>query len=46
MISDFIRAKIRKRILNATGIKPVTFMHFYRKPTDEAISPNVEEDKL
>jgi len=46
MISDFIRAKIRKRILNATGIKPVTFMHFYRRPTDEAISPNVEEDKL
>ena len=37
MISDFIRAKIRKKILNTTGIKPVTFMHFYRRPSEDII---------
>ena len=31
LIADMVRAKIRKGILKATGIKPVTFMHFYRR---------------
>ena len=30
IISDMVRAKIRKAIFKATGIKPVTFLHFYR----------------
>ncbi len=34
LIADMVRAKIRKGILKATGIKPVTFMHFYRRPKD------------
>lgn len=30
-ISEFIRSKIRKSVFKATNIKPVTFMHFYKK---------------
>lgn len=30
MVADMVCAKIRKKIANETGIKPVTFMHFYR----------------
>lgn len=30
-IEEYIRAKIRKMIYKATDIKPVTFMHFYKK---------------
>jgi len=46
IISDFVRAKIRKKIFNATGIKPVTFMHFYRRPSEDIILHNLSEDKL
>lgn len=46
LIIDFIRAKIRKKILNVTGIKPVTFMHFYRRADGETANCQVsEEDK-
>lgn len=45
IISDMVRAKIRKAIFKATGIKPVTFLHFYRQRKDEAILPISEEDK-
>lgn len=45
LVADFIRAKIRKRILQATGIKPVTFMHFYRCSKAGATPLNSEEDK-
>ena len=31
LVSDMVRAKIRKAIMKTTGIKPVTFMHFFRK---------------
>lgn len=31
-ISEYICAKIRKMIYKKTDIKPVTFMHFYKKP--------------
>lgn len=31
-VIDYIRGKIRKRIFNVTGIKPVVVMHFYKKP--------------
>ena len=34
-IEEYIRAKIRKKILNATDIKPVVYMHFYKKPDSE-----------
>jgi len=44
MVSDFIRAKIRKKILNATGIKPVTFMHFFRRLNNDIIHSDAEED--
>ena len=30
-VSEYIRAKIRKQVYKATDIKPVTFMHFYKK---------------
>lgn len=30
-IKEYIQAKIRKMILKATDIKPVTFMHFYKR---------------
>ena len=30
-ITDYIRGVVRKTIENRTGIKPVTFMHFYKK---------------
>jgi len=33
-ISEFIRSKIRKLVYKATNIKPVTFMHFYKKSID------------
>ena len=45
IISDMVRAKIRKAIMKETGIKPVTFMHFYRRQSEEAILPDVKEDK-
>ena len=47
IISDYIRAKIRKAIYNQTGIKPVTFMHFFRRRDDEANPdfPDEAEDK-
>lgn len=31
-IKEYISAKIRKRIFTKTGIKPVVFMHFHKKP--------------
>lgn len=31
-VEEYIRAKIRKAVFKATDIKPVTFMHFYKKP--------------
>lgn len=31
-IEEYIRAKIRKIIFKETDIKPVTFMHFYKRP--------------
>ena len=34
-LKDYIAAKIRKKVFNATGIKPVTFMHFYKTSSDE-----------
>ena len=30
-VKEYISAKIRKRIYNQTGIKPVVFMHFHKK---------------
>ena len=30
-VKEYISAKIRKKIYNATGIKPVVFMHFYKE---------------
>ena len=33
-VKEYIAAKIRKRIFNATGIKPVTFIHFYKRSRD------------
>ena len=49
-LKDYIAAKIRKKVFNATGIKPVTFIHFYKKPTaEEEITfesgEDFEEDK-
>lgn len=37
-LKEYIAAKIRKRIFNATGIKPVTFMHFYKRSRDGEVS--------
>ena len=36
-IKEYIQAKIRKMVFKATDIKPVTFMHFYKRG---AISPS------
>jgi len=44
LVSDMLRAKIRKKIMNKTGIKPVTFMHYYRRGTETIINPNVAAD--
>lgn len=33
-VKEYIAAKIRKRIFNATGIKPITFIHFYKRSRD------------
>ncbi|MBR1604767.1 MAG: ribonuclease J [Alphaproteobacteria bacterium] len=40
IIVDMVKAKIRKGIFKATGIKPVTFMHFYRLHPDDDYSSN------
>ena len=34
-VKEYISAKIRKRIYNKTGIKPVVFMHFHKKTVEE-----------
>ena len=34
-IEEYIRAKIRKMVYKATDIKPVTYMHFFKKKTVE-----------
>ena len=34
-IEEYIRAKIRKMVYKATDIKPVTYMHFFKKKTSE-----------
>ncbi len=48
-LKDYIAAKIRKKVFNATGIKPVTFMHFYKKSSEEetdfASNDEVSEEK-
>lgn len=31
-IEEYIRAKVRKMVYKVTDIKPVTFMHFYKRP--------------
>ena len=33
-VKEYISAKIRKRIYNRTGIKPVVFMHFHKKEAE------------
>ncbi len=35
-IEEYIRAKIRKMVYKATDIKPVTYMHFYKKNKTES----------
>ena len=45
LISDMVRAKIRKAILKETGIKPVTFMHYYRRCECDDAYPISLEDK-
>ena len=46
LVSDMIRAKIRKKILNKTGIKPVTFMHYYHRSSQQTSTvADVVEDK-
>jgi ribonuclease J len=42
-ITDFIRGQIRKRILNRTDIKPVTFLHVHWED-DEKINIQGEEN--
>ncbi len=37
-IRDFIQSKIRKMVYAATDIKPVTFLHFYKR---DAMAPDV-----
>lgn len=36
-IEEYIRAKIRKMVYKATDIKPVTYLHFYKRPAAEVI---------
>ncbi len=44
-LKDYIAAKIRKKVFNATGIKPVTFMHFYKRPSaDEEIKFDMTQE--
>ena len=43
-LKDYIAAKIRKKVFNATGIKPVTFIHFYKKASKEALNLEKNED--
>ena len=38
VILDNIRSQIRRRIEKETGMKPVTFVHFYKLPLHEAIN--------
>ena len=40
LIKEYIAAKIRKRIYNATGIKPVTFIHFFKRDNGDEINFN------
>jgi len=44
-VKEYIAAKIRKRIFNATGIKPVTFIHFYKRSSNGDIT-FAEEDNF
>lgn len=45
-LKEYIAAKIRKRIYNATGIKPVTFIHFYKRSRDGEIDFSVAESDV
>lgn len=45
-VKEYIQAKIRKRIFNATGIKPVVFMHFYKRSGGDAPALAIEENSL
>ncbi len=36
-IEEYIRAKIRKMVYKVTDIKPVTYMHFFKKKTAEEL---------
>ena len=35
LIKEYLSAKIRKKVYKATDIKPVVFLHFYRRPAAE-----------
>ena len=43
-IEDFIRGQIRKRVLNATDIKPVTTLHVHWE-NDENIDINIKGEE-
>lgn len=45
-VKEYIQAKIRKRIFNATGIKPVVFMHFYKRPGADENALAITADSL
>lgn len=45
-IKEYIQAKIRKRVFNATGIKPVTFMHFYKISNGEETGFAAEDNSV
>ena len=45
-VKEYIAAKIRKRIFNATGIKPVTFIHFYKRSRDGEINFSTDDNSI
>lgn len=42
-IEEYIRAKIRKLILKATDIKPVTYLHFYKRSAPKVPTSLISE---
>lgn len=43
-ILDSLRSQIRRRIEKATGMKPVTFVHFYKLPLQEKVNQGNDVD--
>ena len=45
-VKEYIAAKIANGFFNATGIKPVTFIHFYKRSRDGEINFSTDDNSI